>query len=93
MEGNRYDDGTKRSFKWPKARRKPFAWSIKPPKKYFIGNAQLLKRMEMTESSLRENAMIVITENGISPTYLLGSLPVTLTTEEKRVSGITKFKN
>jgi hypothetical protein len=28
----------------------------------------------MTENSLRENAKIVITENGISPTVLLGSL-------------------
>lgn len=36
--------------------------------KYFIGNAQILKRMEMTENSLRENAKIVITENGVSPT-------------------------
>ncbi|HSV84955.1 MAG TPA: SPFH domain-containing protein, partial [Levilinea sp.] len=36
--------------------------------KYFIGNAQILKRMEMTENALRENAKIVITENGISPT-------------------------
>jgi regulator of protease activity HflC (stomatin/prohibitin superfamily) len=47
--------------------------------KYFIGNAQALKRMEMTENSLRENAKIVITEHGISPTLLLGSLPVNVT--------------
>jgi len=52
--------------------------------KYFVGNAQLLKRMEMTENSLRENARIVITENGISPTLLLGSLPVTVSSEEQR---------
>ncbi len=50
--------------------------------KYFIGNAQALKRMEMTETSLRENAKIVITENGISPTLLLGSLPVTVSSEK-----------
>lgn len=49
--------------------------------KYFIGNAQALKRMEMTENSLRENAKIVITEHGISPTLLLGSLPVTVSNE------------
>jgi len=61
--------------------------------KYFVGNAQLLKRMEMTENSLRENAKIVITESGISPTLLLGSLPVTVTAEDKRESSITKFKN
>ncbi len=61
--------------------------------KYFIGNAQLLKRMEMTENSLRENAKIVITENGISPTLLLGSLPVTVSSEEKREPTQVKFKN
>jgi regulator of protease activity HflC (stomatin/prohibitin superfamily) len=61
--------------------------------KYFVGNAQLLKRMEMTENSLRENAKIVITENGISPTLLLGSLPVTVSSEEKREPTPVKRKN
>ena len=61
--------------------------------KYFVGNAQLLKRMEMTENSLRENAKIVITENGISPTLLLGSLPVTVSSEEQRQLPLVKFKN
>lgn len=61
--------------------------------RYFIGNAQLLKRMEMTENSLRENAKIVITENGISPTLLLGSLPVTVSVEEKLAPTLAKFKN
>jgi regulator of protease activity HflC (stomatin/prohibitin superfamily) len=50
--------------------------------KYFIGNAQTLKRLEMTENALRENAKIVITEHGISPTLLLGSLPVTVSNEK-----------
>jgi regulator of protease activity HflC (stomatin/prohibitin superfamily) len=50
--------------------------------KYFIGNAQALKRMEMTETSLRENAKIVITEHGISPTLLLGNLPVSVSNEK-----------
>jgi regulator of protease activity HflC (stomatin/prohibitin superfamily) len=45
---------------------------------YFIGNAQALKRMEMIEASLRENSKIIITEHGISPTLLLGSLPVSV---------------
>jgi hypothetical protein len=44
--------------------------------KYFIGNAQMLKQLEMIENSLRDNTKIVITEHGISPTLLLGSLPV-----------------
>lgn len=50
--------------------------------KYFIGNAQTLKQLEMVETSLRDNAKIVITENGISPTLLLGSLPVSVTNEK-----------
>ncbi len=50
--------------------------------KYFFGNAQVLKQMEMTETSLRENAKIVITEHGISPTLLLGSLPVSMSSEK-----------
>ncbi len=61
--------------------------------KYFVGNAQLLKRMEMTENSLRENSKVVITENGISPTLLLGSLPVSVTSEEKREPTIGKYHN
>lgn len=44
--------------------------------KYFVGNAQALKKLEIVENSLRDNAKIVITEHGISPTLLLGSLPV-----------------
>ena len=52
--------------------------------RYFTGNAQTLKQMEMTETSLRENAKIVITEHGISPTLLLGSLPVSVSSEKAR---------
>ncbi len=50
---------------------------------YFRGNAQALKQMEMTETALRDNAKIVITEEGISPTLLLGSLPVSVSQSEK----------
>ena len=49
---------------------------------YFQGNAQALKQMEMTETALRDNAKIVITEHGISPTILLGSLPVSVSPPE-----------
>jgi len=52
--------------------------------RYFVGNAQALKQMEMTENSLRENAKIVITEHGISPTLLLGSMPVSVSSEKAR---------
>lgn len=50
--------------------------------KYFVGNAQELKRLEMIENSLRENSKIVITEHGISPTLLLGSLPISIANEK-----------
>ncbi len=45
---------------------------------YFQGNAQILRQLETTETALRDNAKIVITQEGISPQLLLGSLPVTL---------------
>ena len=50
--------------------------------KYFTGNAQTLKQLEMIENSLRENSKIVLTEHGISPTLLLGSLPVSVSSEK-----------
>ncbi|MBN1260590.1 MAG: SPFH/Band 7/PHB domain protein [Anaerolineae bacterium] len=50
---------------------------------YFQGNAQILRQLEMTETSLKNNAKIVLAEKGINPTLLLGSLPVNMTTEEK----------
>ena len=49
---------------------------------YFQGNAQSLKMMEMTEEALRENAKIVITEHGVTPTLLLGNLPVSVSSEK-----------
>jgi regulator of protease activity HflC (stomatin/prohibitin superfamily) len=58
----------------------------KAAQQYFRGNAQALKQMEMTESALRDNAKIVITEDGISPTLLLGSLPVTSSPLEEQKS-------
>jgi regulator of protease activity HflC (stomatin/prohibitin superfamily) len=50
---------------------------------YFRGNAQELKRIEMTETALRDNAKIIITEHGVSPTLLLGSLPVSMNPPEQ----------
>jgi regulator of protease activity HflC (stomatin/prohibitin superfamily) len=46
--------------------------------KYFKGNAQALKQIEMTETALKDNAKVVITEKGVSPTLLLGELPVAI---------------
>jgi len=50
--------------------------------RYFVGNAQALKQIEMIETSLRDNAKIIITEHGISPTLLLGSLPISVSSEK-----------
>jgi regulator of protease activity HflC (stomatin/prohibitin superfamily) len=49
--------------------------------KYFHGNAQILKAMEMTETSLRDNSKVVITEEGIRPQLILGNLPVSISQE------------
>jgi regulator of protease activity HflC (stomatin/prohibitin superfamily) len=51
--------------------------------KYFQGNAQALKQIEMTETALRDNTKIVITEHGLSPTLLLGSLPVSVSESQE----------
>jgi len=44
--------------------------------KYFIGNAQKLRQIEMVERSLKDNAKVVITKDGINPNILIGNLPV-----------------
>jgi len=54
--------------------------------KYFQGNAQTLKQIEMTETALRDNAKIVITEHGVSPTLLLGNLPVSMSPSAEQES-------
>jgi regulator of protease activity HflC (stomatin/prohibitin superfamily) len=48
---------------------------------YFRGAAQTLREIEMTENALKNNAKVVLTEHGISPTLLLGSLPTTSSEE------------
>ena len=47
--------------------------------KYFTGNAQTLKKIEMVETSLKDNAKIIVTDKGVTPTLLLGDLPVKMT--------------
>jgi len=54
--------------------------------RYFQGNAQMLKQIEMTETALRDNAKIVITEHGVSPTLLLGNLPVSISPSAEQES-------
>lgn len=45
--------------------------------KYFVGNAKTLKMLEITENSLKDNTKIILTEKGISPSIIIGELPVT----------------
>jgi len=44
--------------------------------KHFKGNAKELKKLEVTESSLKDNSKVVLTDKGISPQIILGNLPV-----------------
>ena len=45
--------------------------------KSFKGNAQELKKLEVTENSLKSNSKIILTEKGITPQLLIGNLPIT----------------
>ena len=40
--------------------------------KYFKGNAVVLKQLEITENSLKDNSKVILVEKGISPTIVLG---------------------
>src|SRR3989338_9546496 len=40
--------------------------------KSFVGNAQLLKKLEVTQASLENNTKIVLTEKGITPNIIMG---------------------
>ena len=44
--------------------------------KYFKGNAKELKQLEMTEASLKNNSKIILSDKGITPTLLIGDLPL-----------------
>jgi regulator of protease activity HflC (stomatin/prohibitin superfamily) len=44
--------------------------------KSFTGNAQILRQLEVTENSLRDNTKIILSEKGITPQLLIGNLPV-----------------
>lgn len=43
---------------------------------YFKGNAQTLKKLQVTEASLKNNSKIILSEKGINPTLLVGELPL-----------------
>jgi hypothetical protein len=44
--------------------------------KSFTGNAQTLRKLEVTENSLMNNSKIIITKDGISPQLIIGDLPL-----------------
>jgi regulator of protease activity HflC (stomatin/prohibitin superfamily) len=44
--------------------------------KYFIGNAQKLRQLEMLERALKDNTKVVITKDGIDPSIIIGELPI-----------------
>lgn len=43
--------------------------------KYFVGNAQKLRQLEVTQESLKNNSKIVLTEKGINTSIILGNIP------------------
>jgi regulator of protease activity HflC (stomatin/prohibitin superfamily) len=50
--------------------------------KYFVGNAQKLREIEMIERALKDNSKVVITKDGINPTILIGDLPIDSNSEK-----------
>jgi hypothetical protein len=44
--------------------------------RYFVGNAQKLRQLDVTQASLESNSKIILTEKGINPQLLIGELPV-----------------
>lgn len=44
--------------------------------KSFVGNAQKLKKLEVTQASLENNSKIILTEKGINPQLIIGKLPL-----------------
>ncbi len=44
--------------------------------KYFAGNAKELKKWETVEASLKDNAKVIVTSEGISPNLFVGDIPI-----------------
>lgn len=42
----------------------------------FKGNAQLDKKLDVTEKSLKDNSKIILTEKGINPQLIIGNIPL-----------------
>ena len=56
----------------------------------FVGNAQLLKQLDVTENALKNNSKIVFTERGIHPYVILGDIPVGSQSKPTVISQPTK---
>jgi len=54
--------------------------------RYFVGNAKDLKKLEVTQESLKDNSKIVLTDKGITPTLVLNETGETIipTKENKK---------
>ena len=57
--------------------------------KFFKGAAKDLKNLEVTESSLKNNSKIILTKDGISPTIIMGEIPVSNVSSERSKSAKT----
>jgi regulator of protease activity HflC (stomatin/prohibitin superfamily) len=44
--------------------------------KAFTGNAQILKKLEVTQASLENNSKIILSKDGITPQLIIGELPL-----------------
>ena len=42
--------------------------------KYFVGNAQKLRQLDVTQASLENNAKIIVTKDGINPQLIIGDI-------------------
>lgn len=51
----------------------------------FVGNAQLLKKLEVTQASLENNTKIVLTQKGISPQIIMDAIPMRNVTDEEEL--------
>jgi regulator of protease activity HflC (stomatin/prohibitin superfamily) len=58
--------------------------------RYFVGNAQELKKLEVTEAALKDNAKVILSEHGISPNIILGAIPTDDGGSRDRLGELTK---
>lgn len=58
--------------------------------KSFTGNAQTLKKLEVTQASLENNSKVILTEKGITPQLIIGDLPTSQSVpKQKKATSFT----